>query len=207
MKQGTLIILSGPSGVGKGTVVKALRRRSDKLRLSVSATTRPPRPEDQEGITYFFKTEAAFREMLDRGEFLEYAVYNHNYYGTPAQAVDALLAQGFDVVLEIEPQGGLQVMERRPDAVSVFIVAPSFAELARRLHGRGDTSSSDMENRLQTARWEYTQAQHYQYIVVNDQVDACADRIMAILTAEKCRAKYNCELCKENNENALSPDV
>lgn len=197
MKKGTLLILSGPSGVGKGTLVKELRRRSSKLRLSVSATTRAPRPEDIEGVTYYFKTKAVFREMLARGEFLEYALYNNNYYGTPVKAVDTLLEQGIDVVLEIEPQGGLQVMERRPDAVSVFVLAPSFEELAQRLRGRGDTAQADMESRLETAHWEYTQAENYQYIVVNDQVECCADKIMAILTAEKCKAKYNRIVRKE----------
>ena len=197
--RGTLLIFSGPSGVGKGTIVKELRKRSDKIRLSVSATTRAPRPEDVEGVTYYFKTMEEFEAMIDRDEFLEYAVYTGNCYGTPAGPVDELLEAGYDVVLEIEVQGALQVMERRPDAVSVFIAAPSFAELERRLKGRGDTSGSDLEHRLQTARIEYTLAPKYDYIVVNDRVERCADEVMAILAADKCRAKYRLDLLKEDD--------
>ena len=197
--RGTLLIFSGPSGVGKGTIVKELRRRSDKVRLSVSATTRAPRPEDVEGVTYYFKTMEEFEAMIDRDEFLEYAVYTGNCYGTPAGPVDELLEAGYDVVLEIEVQGALQVMERRPDAVSVFIAAPSFAELERRLKGRGDTSGADLEHRLQTARIEYTLAPKYDYIVVNDRVERCADEVMAILAADKCRAKYRLNLLKEDD--------
>ena len=197
--RGTLLIFSGPSGVGKGTIVKELRRRSDKIRLSVSATTRAPRPEDVEGVTYYFKTMEEFEAMIDRDEFLEYAVYTGNCYGTPAGPVDELLEAGYDVVMEIEVQGALQVMERRPDAVSVFIAAPSFTELERRLKGRGDTSGADLEHRLQTARIEYTLAPKYDYIVVNDRVERCADEVMAILAADKCRAKYRLDLLKEDD--------
>ena len=197
--RGTLLIFSGPSGVGKGTVVKELRRRSDRIVLSVSATTRAPRPEDVEGVTYFFKTMAEFEAMIARDEFLEHAVYSGNRYGTPAGPVDALLDAGYDVVLEIEVQGALQVMERRPDAVSVFVAAPGFAELERRLRGRGDTVGADLERRLQTARIEYTFAPKYDYIVVNDRVEDCADEVMAILTADKCRAKYRLDLLKEDD--------
>ena len=197
--RGTLLIFSGPSGVGKGTVVKELRRRSDRIRLSVSATTRNPRPEDVEGVTYYFKTMEEFETMIGRDEFLEHAVYSGNRYGTPAGPVDVLLEQGCDVILEIEVQGALQVMERRPDAVSVFIAAPSFAELERRLRGRGDTSGEDLERRLRTARVEYTLAPKYDYIVVNDRVERCADEVMAILTADKCRAKYRLDLLKEDD--------
>lgn len=197
--RGTLLIFSGPSGVGKGTIVKELRKRSDKIRLSVSATTRAPRPEDVEGVTYYFKTMEEFEAMIDRDEFLEYAVYTGNCYGTPAGPVDEMLDAGYDVVLEIEVQGALQVLERRPDAVSVFIAAPSFAELERRLKGRGDTSGADLEHRLQTARIEYTLAPKYDYIVVNDRVERCADEVMAILAADKCRAKYRLDLLKEDD--------
>ena len=197
--RGTLLIFSGPSGVGKGTIVKELQKRSDRVRLSVSATTRAPRPEDVEGVTYYFKTMEEFETMIDRDEFLEYAVYSSNCYGTPAGPVDEMLDAGYDVVLEIEVQGALQVMERRPDAVSVFITAPSFAELERRLKGRGDTSGADLERRLQTARIEYTLAPKYDYIVVNDRVERCADEVMAILAADKCRAKYRLDLLKEDD--------
>lgn len=198
MRKGTLLVVSGPSGVGKGTIVKEIRRRDAHIMLSVSATTRNPRPEDIEGVTYFFKTDKEFQDMIERGEFLEYAVYNNHYYGTPMKAVDDMLEQGYDVVLEIEVQGGLQIMQRRPDAAVLFIAAPSFEELERRLRGRGDTSEDDIARRIQTAHWEYTQAPQYQYIVENDIVEECADEVMAILTAEKCKAKYQLHLVKEN---------
>ncbi len=197
--RGTLLIFSGPSGVGKGTIVRQLRRRSDKIRLSISATTRAARPEDVEGVTYFFKTVEEFQVMLSRGEFLEHACYSGNFYGTPAQPVEDMLRAGLDVVLEIDVQGALQVMERRPDAVSVFVAAPSFAELERRLRGRGDTTGDDLKRRLQAARWEYAQATKYDYIVVNDCVEHCADEVMAILTADKCRAKFREDDLKEDD--------
>ena len=199
MKKGTLLIFSGPSGVGKGTLVKELRRRRERVWLSVSATTRKPRPEDIDGVTYCFKSLQVFQEMIERDEFLEYACYSGNYYGTPEGPVDEMLRAGKDVVLEIEVQGALQVMQRRPDAVSVFVAAPSFTELERRLRGRGDTTGEDLERRLATARWEYSQAPEYDYIVVNDCVENCADEVMAILAADKCKAKYRTELLKEDD--------
>lgn len=199
MKKGTLMILSGPSGVGKGTVVKELRRRSDRIWLSVSATTRNPRPEDIEGVTYFFMPLQEFQDMIEHDQFLEYACYSGNFYGTPEGPVDEMLRAGKDVVLEIEVQGALQVMQRRSDAVSVFVAAPSFAELERRLRGRGDTTGEDLQRRLATARWEYTQAPKYDYIVVNDRVENCADEVMAILAADKCKAEYRTELLKEDD--------
>ncbi len=195
--RGTLLIFSGPSGVGKGTVVKELRRRKQEIRLSISATTRAPRPEDVEGVTYSFKTEEEFRRMIEENAFLEYACYNGRYYGTPAAPVDKLLDAGLDVVLEIDVQGALQVMAHRPDAVSVFVAAPSFAELERRLRGRGDTAQEDIRERLETARWEYSQAKQYHYIVVNDCVEHCADEVLAILTADKCKAANRNDILKE----------
>ncbi len=199
MKRGSLLIFSGPSGVGKGTLVKELRRRSDSIWLSVSATTRKPRPEDVDGVTYCFKPVEEFKAMISRDEFLEYANYSGNYYGTPAGPVDEMLRAGKDVVLEIEVQGALQVMARRPDAVSVFVAAPSYGDLQKRLKGRGDTTGEDLKRRLETARWEYTQAPKYDYIVVNDCVEHCADEIMAILAADKCQAKYRMNLLKEDD--------
>ena len=200
MKRGLLIVVSGPSGVGKGTVLKQFMDDPDlNLSYSVSMTTRAMREGEQEGVHYFFLSEEQYDELLDRDEFLEHAVYSGNRYGTPAGPVDELLDAGCDVVLEIEVQGALQVMERRPDAVSVFVTAPSFAELERRLRGRGDTTGADLERRLRTARTEYTLAPKYDYIVVNDRVEDCADEVMAILTADKCRAKYRLDLLKEDD--------
>jgi len=199
MKRGSLLILSGPSGVGKGTVVKELRKRNDQIWLSVSATTRAPRPEDKDGVTYWFKTKAEFEDMIAKDQFLEHACYSGNYYGSPEGPVDEMLRSGRDVVLEIEAQGALQVMQRRPDAVSVFIIAPEFSQIRQRLLHRGDTTGDDLEKRIATARWEYTQAPKYDYIVVNDRVEDCADEIMAILAADKCKAEYRKELLKEDD--------
>lgn len=207
MNRGRLLIVSGPSGVGKGTVVRQLRQRCANVVLSVSATTRPPRPEDVEGVTYSFKTHEVFEQMIAGGAFLEYASYAGNYYGTPLDQLEDKLSRGLDVVLEIEVQGALQVKKRRPDAIAVFVAAPSFQELERRLTGRGDTPPDVRAIRLKTARWEYRQAEQYDYIVVNDSVDRCTDEVLAILTAEKCRAKYRKSILKEDNENALPPDV
>lgn len=199
MRKGKLLIISGPSGVGKGTVVKALRQRSPMVKLSVSATTRVPRPEDVEGVTYTFKSKEEFEAMIAQQAFLEYACYAGNYYGTPIAPMEQALEKGYDVVLEIEPQGALQVKERRSDAVAIFVAAPSFRELERRLTGRGDTPPEVRAVRLETARWEYQQADKYDYIVVNDQVQTCVDEVMAIITAEKCKAQDRTYLLKEDD--------
>ena len=136
MKKGRLIVISGPSGVGKGTVVKALMARDPNVRLSVSATTRDMRPNEIDGVHYYFITRERFEQMIAEDRFLEHACYVNNYYGTPEEPVDRLLAEGHDVILEIEVQGALQIMQRRPEAISVFIAAPSFEVLAARLRGR-----------------------------------------------------------------------
>ena len=162
MKQGRIIIVSGPSGVGKGTVLREVMGGDPSLRFSVSATTRPMRPEDTEGVSYYFVDKARFEQMIAEGELLEYAVYADNYYGTPVRPVENALAQGINVVLEIEVKGALQVMEKRPDAISVFIAPPSYAELRRRLIGRGDTAPEVMEQRLEIALEECKQAPRYQ---------------------------------------------
>lgn len=190
MKQGRIIIISGPSGVGKGTVVKRIMAADPNLCFSVSATTRTIRPGEVDGVSYFFISKEQFEEMIQKGEFLEYACYAGNYYGTPEPAVNAALAQGCSVVLEIEVQGALQVMKRRPDAVSVFIAPPSFEELRRRLEGRGDTSPESMERRLQEAFGECAQAKKYTYTVINDSLDEAVHKVQAILTAEGCRSLY-----------------
>lgn len=188
MKRGKLVVISGPSGVGKGTVVKELMRHSPNLRFSVSATTREMRPGEEDGVSYYFVSRERFEQMIADDELLEHAVYVGNYYGTPEVRLNEQLDAGFDVLVEVEVQGALQIKKRRPDAVLIFITAPSFEELARRLRGRGDTSEEKVLARLETARWECTLARDYDYIVVNDTVDAVTERILTIFAAEDYRA-------------------
>lgn len=190
MKQGRIIIISGPSGVGKGTIMREVMKRDKNLCFSVSATTRAPRPGEQDGVNYFFIDKAQFEEMIERDELLEHAFYAGNYYGTPEKAVDEALAMGKNVMLEIDVQGALQVMKRRPDVISIFIAPPSFEELTRRLNGRGDTEPEVAGLRLHIALQECAIAEQYQYIIINDSVDHAADEIQAILTAEACKPKY-----------------
>lgn len=182
--RGKLIVLSGPSGVGKGTIVKRLLKECDDTVLSVSATTREPRKEDKEGVTYFFKTVDEFRLMIDEGEFLEWAVYNTNYYGTPAPAVDKLLAEGKNVILEIEVQGAMNVKEKRPEGLYIFIAPPSFEALKERLIGRGSESESEIEARVSLAKEEYDKRNEYDFIVVNDDLDTAVNDIKNIIEGD-----------------------
>jgi guanylate kinase len=196
-RKGRLIVISGPSGVGKGTVVKALMDRDPRIRLSVSATTRPKRPSETDGVQYHFVTHEEFEQMIREDQFLEHAQYVGNRYGTPEKAVNEMLEQGFDVLLEIEVQGGVQVMNRRPDAITIFIAAPSFEELARRLRGRGDTDEEKVQMRLQQARMEYLVAPQYQFIVVNDDLEDAVDDVQSILRTEDLRSEKQQHLLKE----------
>ncbi|MCI8526008.1 MAG: guanylate kinase [Oscillospiraceae bacterium] len=197
MTRGKLYVLSGPSGVGKSTAVHEVMRRHPSLRFSVSVTTREMRPGEVEGESYYFITRRQFQEMLERNELLEHAEYVGNCYGTPEGPINRMLEDGVDVLLDIEPCGALQVQQRRPDATLIFMAAPSFSEIERRLRGRGDTAQDKIEARLERARWEYQQAQKYDYIVVNDDVGHAAAEIEAIMLAEKCRAHIRLDYLKE----------
>lgn len=194
---GKLIVISGPSGVGKSTVIKKVMEQVTNLQFSVSATTRPIRPGEVDGKNYFFVDKARFQQMIDRQELLEYAEYVGNYYGTPEAPLDAALAEGKDILLDIEVQGALNVKKRRPDAVLIFMVAPSFQDIENRLRGRGDTPHDLIVNRLERARWEYTQAPQYDYLVVNGDVDTAVLEIASILTAEKCKTSNRIQYLKE----------
>lgn len=183
--KGHLFVISGPSGVGKGTICKRLIAECEQVTVSVSATTRAPRTEDKEGVTYFFKTVDEFKQMVEDGKFLEWAIYNGNYYGTPIDAVEAKLNDGFDVILEIDAQGALNVMNIRPDAVSVFIAPPDTNTLYERLRGRGTEDEEEIERRVKAAQWELDQKDKYKYIVVNDHLEKAVEEIKDIMKFER----------------------
>ena len=183
MSKGKLFVISGASGVGKSTVLKLVMEKRQDLTFSVSATTRAPRPGEIDGESYYFVTKEEFEGMIARGEFLEYDAHMDNYYGTPvAQALEKM--EKGSVILDIEPNGAFNVRKRRSDATLIFIAPPSTEELLRRLVGRGDTSPEQVKVRQERAQWEMEQSVHYDYIVVNDQVETCADKILKII-AEK----------------------
>lgn len=188
MRNGLLLVISGPSGVGKGTLVKALMERNSRIKMSVSATTRDPRPGEIDGVHYFFKTEEAFKAMVDRGEFLEYIhVFGSKYYGTPRSFVEQQLSDGYDVMLEIDVQGAMMVKEAFPEAVLIFITAPSMGEIKSRLIGRGTETMEQVEKRFATAFEEVKMIPRYDYVVINDVVDVAVHHMEAILEAERCR--------------------
>lgn len=186
MSEGLLILISGASGTGKGTVVNALLETSDKLAYSVSATTRQPRPGEVDGKNYYFLSREEFQRMIGEGEFLEWAEVYGNYYGTPLSKIRERLAEGQDVLLEIDTQGALQVMEKFPHGVYIFLLPPSLAELKRRIEGRGTETAESLQRRLGAALAEIKIGRRYKYAVVNEQVEQAVADIKAIITAEHC---------------------
>ncbi len=197
MVKGILFVLSGPSGTGKGTVCKKLLEMEPELYLSVSMTTRECREGEIPGVTYNYVSKEAFKGMIDNGEMLEYAVYNGNYYGTPREAVDSLLNSGRDVLLEIEPQGALQVKKLFPEAVLIFLVPPSMKELKNRLVSRGRESSEEITERINAARWELAQADKYSVHIINDDLDMCTQQIMDYLDEKRSERRKIYELINE----------
>jgi guanylate kinase len=179
-----VFVITGPSGVGKGTLIRELRERLPQLALSTSATTRAPRPGEQEGYDYFFMDRDEFAERADAGEFVEHAVYSGNRYGTLRSELDRHLAEGESVLLEIEVQGARQIRAAMPEAVLLFIAPPEPAELRRRLEGRGSDSSSDIEERLKTAEIELDAQEEFQHVVVNDDVDRALDELESIVRTQ-----------------------
>ena len=195
MKKGTLTILSGFSGAGKGTVMKAmLAKYEDRYALSVSATSRKPRAGEVDGREYFFKTKEEFEELIAGEKLIEYAKYVDNYYGTPAEYVEQQRNAGKDVLLEIEVQGALQVKEKYPEALLIFLTPPSAEELKKRLIGRGTEEMDVIEQRLSRAKEEAVYMDRYEYIVVNDTVDACVERIHRLIQSQHDLAYYRQDL-------------
>lgn len=194
MNKGSLIVLSGFSGAGKGTVIAQVLAKRPDVYFSVSFTTREPREGEKDGVNYHFVSREEFEARIAQGEFLEYAQYVDNYYGTSRRIIQEKLDQGIDVLLEIEVQGAAHVREKMPEAVSLFIVPPSFEELSRRLHNRGTDSEEKIQERLATARREVKEIVNYDYIVINDTVEQAVEEVLALLTAAGCRKEQRLHL-------------
>ena len=186
-KRGLLVVVSSPSGGGKGTILKELFRRNENLKMSVSATTRAPRPGEEHGVHYYFITKDEFKTNIENHAMLEYAEYCDNFYGTPKKFVDEAMEQGKDVVLDIEVQGALQVVHKRPDVVRIFIAPPSWQALEERLTSRGTDSPEKVQKRLVRAKVELQTANTYDYFVINDTVERAVREINAIMLAEHCK--------------------
>ena len=194
MKKGKTFIISGPSGVGKSTVLSALLEKRPNVYFSVSATTRDPRPGELDGIHYHFMDVDSFRKWIAMDQFLEYAEYVGNFYGTPKRFVDEAMDQGKHVILDIEVQGAIQVTSKRPDTVRIFIAPPSWSELERRLTERGTDSKDKIQKRLLRAKVEFQTAHTYDYFVINDTVENAVKELDAIMTAEHCKPKERMEI-------------
>ncbi len=201
-KRGLLIVFSGPSGVGKGTMLEQYMLGRENVCYSVSATTRTPRPGEEDGKHYHFLTKQQFLDMAENGRMLEYAQYNGNYYGTPRPFVEAQLEQGRDVVLEIEVQGAMQVKSSMPEALLVFVLPPSVAVLRRRLEGRGTEDEETVRERMLAALTELEQATSYDYVIVNDDLDTAVTQLDAVIKAAKCSVDFQKKLIDEVLKNA-----
>ncbi len=200
--KGSLIVISGPSGAGKGTIIENLKK-DENIWLSVSATSRLPRKGEVEGINYFYITKEQFEEKINSGGFLEYNYFNNNYYGTPIDKLDLMRNQGKDVILEIDINGALAVNNLIEDALFIFILPPSMSELKRRLYSRNTENKEKILDRFKTAYQEINEINKYNYVVVNDDLELASDKIKAILLSEKCRADRIEEIDINNKEELI----
>ena len=204
MRKGLLVVVSGPSGAGKGTICQALLEKTP-LAYSVSATTRKPRAGEVDGESYYFLSVEAFEEMIEKDELLEWARVYDNYYGTPLKKVEEKLAAGEDILLEIDTQGAMKVREKFPEGVYIFILPPSLAELERRIRGRDTETEDVLQKRLAAAIDEIEAGKCYKYVVTNDEVDGAVDSVCAILAAERRLVARNGELFDEIEKGREDP--
>ncbi len=193
MSRGVLVVVSGFSGAGKGTIMKSLMAKYDNYALSVSATTRNPRPGEEDGREYFFRTREEFEEMIRQDQLIEYAQYVENYYGTPKAYVEEQLSQGRDVILEIEIQGALKVKEKYPDTLLMFVTPPSAQVLKDRLVGRGTETAEVIDSRMKRAVEESQGVEKYDYLVINDDLERCAKEMHSIIQGEHDRVSRNAD--------------
>ncbi len=187
MRRGFVLVISGPSGAGKTSIARALVDSIAGLAFSVSATTRPPRPGEREGVDYLFCDRARFQEMIEHGELLEWASYSGNLYGTPRGPLEEILSQGRDIILDIETRGALNVRRALPESVLVFVVPPALVDLEQRIAARCAVSTDELSSRMAQARIELAAMRNYDYVVVNRSLDEAIGQIAAIITAERCR--------------------
>lgn len=201
MNKGRLIVFSAPSGCGKGTMLEEILK-DERFAVSVSATTRAPREGEKDGVNYHFLSREDFEQRIADGKFIEHAEYCQNLYGTLASEVDGRLEQGLNVILEIEPQGAMKIREKRPDAMFIFIVPPSVGELRRRLKKRGTENDEVIEERVSKAAWEISQAEKYDYIIVNDALEDAVSDFFAVIRGEQLKTQFSGNIIEEVLKNA-----